>query len=175
MSPYAIYQFGSPSNYLGTKYETNCQSAEHLVYTLLGFWLKKEMVFPTLPDFVLPADLILKKDEIEYFSRTEMSDKDVNLIASNILSLTPDKIPKFLSCFQQISSDRIYFVREGEINFEMEEYKDSYLAEMEIDEGFIPEWVEYEPTHWCGSRGCDQRCGVLVCGCIDVCRCSKYE
>lgn len=175
MSPYTIYQFGSPSNYLGTKYETTCETPDHLVYTLLQLWLKREIVFPTLPDFVLPADLILKKDEIDYFSRTEMKDKDVNLITSNILSLTPDKVSKFLSSFQEIPSDRIYFVRQGEINLEMEEYKDFVLEEMEIDEGFIPQWLEYQPIHSCGSRICDERCGVLMCGCIDVCRCSKYE
>ena len=32
------------------------------------------------------------------------------------------------------------------------------------------------PTHYCGDEECDGRCGVLVCGCIDVCRCrSRWE
>jgi hypothetical protein len=27
----------------------------------------------------------------------------------------------------------------------------------------------------CGYSGCPGECGVLICGCIDTCRCSKYR
>lgn len=177
MSPYTIYSFSNPSNFLGTKYETNCDTPEHLVYELLRLWLKKDIVFPTLPNFILPADLILKKEKggLEYFSRAEMLDKDVNIVASNLLSISSENIPLFLSSFQTTMTDRIYFVREGEINLEMQDYMQSLLDEMEEEDGFTPEWVDYLSEHSCGSRYCDEECGVLSCGCIDVCRCCKYE
>lgn len=34
-------------------------------------------------------------------------------------------------------------------------------------------WESLE--HYCGSTECDGSCGVLWCGCIDICRCSMYD
>ena len=30
-------------------------------------------------------------------------------------------------------------------------------------------------AHYCGEVNCDGACGVLYCGCIDMCRCSMRD
>lgn len=31
------------------------------------------------------------------------------------------------------------------------------------------------PVHYCGEKDCEGDCGVLVCGCIDICRTCPYD
>jgi hypothetical protein len=51
----------------------------------------------------------------------------------------------------------------------------SYKTEEEKDEDLCCDecWAKYHGyyMHACGSYVCDGRCGVMWCGCIDVCRC----